>query len=300
MLVAVTVFLVMFLVLVLGGLYLVHREGVSQRINEAISMPTQRRSGRPLDQLRMSIPELVSRFQSVLPRSEKDRTKSELNLRRAGYRSEQAINVYYGSKILVPVGLSVLAFVTGLVSLNPALVLVICIGCGYLAPDTLLDRLVANRKDRLRLALPDVLDLIIICIEAGLSADQATQRAERELSRSFPDLCDELHVLILEQRAGRSRTEAWRNLADRTDVESIRNLAGILIQAEQFGTSIAKSLRIHADTLRQQRIQSIEELAGKTSVKLVFPLVLFIFPALFIILLGPAVIQFLGTVSDMR
>ena len=138
--------------------------------------------------------------------------------------------------------------------------------------------------------LPDVLDLLIICIEAGLSLDQATARTAEELVKAQPELCDEFGILVLEQRAGRARSEAWKNLSERTGVESIRNLVSVLVQSEQFGTSVAKTLRVHSDTMRAKRIQQVEEMAAKTSVKLVFPLVLFIFPALFLVTLGPAVI----------
>ena len=128
-------------------------------------------------------------------------------------------------------------------------------------------------------------------MEAGLSLDQATARSAEELRSSQPEICDELTVVVLEQRAGRARSEAWKNMSERTGVESLRNLVSMLVQTEQFGTSIAKMLRVHSDTLRVQRVQLVEEMAGKTSVKLVFPLVLFIFPALFLVTLGPAAIM---------
>ena len=142
----------------------------------------------------------------------------------------------------------------------------------------------------MRRGLPDVLDLLVICIEAGQSLDQATARTAEELKKAHPDLCDELGVLVLEQRAGRARSDTWKHLAERTAVDSIRNLVSMVIQSEQFGTSMGKTLRVHADSLRTQRVQAVEEQAAKTSVKLVFPLVFFIFPALFLVTLGPAVI----------
>ena len=135
-----------------------------------------------------------------------------------------------------------------------------------------------------------MLDLLVICMEAGQSLDQATARTADELRRAKPEISDELGVVVLEQRAGRPRAEAWRHFAQRTAVDSVRNLVSVLVQAEQFGTSIAKTLRIHADTLRTQRRQQVEEQAAKTTVKLVFPLVLFIFPSIFLVALGPAAI----------
>jgi tight adherence protein C len=138
--------------------------------------------------------------------------------------------------------------------------------------------------------LPDVLDLLVICIEAGLSMDQATSRTAEELALAHPAVCDELGIVVLEQRAGRARSDAWKQFADRTGVDSVRNLVTVLIQSEQLGTSVAKTLRVHSDTLRTQRRQKVEEQAAKTTVKLVFPLVLFIFPSLFLVTLGPAAI----------
>jgi len=139
----------------------------------------------------------------------------------------------------------------------------------------------------------------VICMEAGLSLDQATIRTVQELKKSQPELCDELGIVVLEQRAGRARSEAWKHMGDRTGVDSVRNLVSMLVQTEQFGTSIAKMLRVHSDTMRVQRVQMIEELAGKTSVKLVFPLVLFIFPALFLVTLGPAAIVMMESFSSL-
>jgi tight adherence protein C len=123
-----------------------------------------------------------------------------------------------------------------------------------------------------------------------LSLDQGTARAGDELRTTHPDISDELNVVSLEQAAGRPRADAWRNLAERTDVESVRNLVSVLIQSEKFGTSIGRTLRIHSDTLRVQRRQKIEEQAAKTTVKLVFPLVFFIFPSIFLVTLGPPII----------
>jgi tight adherence protein C len=165
-----------------------------------------------------------------------------------------------------------------------------CLGIGFLGPDFWLGRRIAARQASLRRGLPDVLDLLVICIEAGLSLDQATARTAVELKKAQPALSDELGIVALEQRAGRARSDAWKHLAERTDVDVVRNLVSMLVQAEQFGTSIGKTLRVHSDTLRTKRVQEIEEKAAKLSVKLLFPLVLFIFPSLFLVVLGPAVL----------
>lgn len=151
-------------------------------------------------------------------------------------------------------------------------------------------RRISVRQAAIRRGLPDILDLLVICIEAGQSLDQATARTSEELRMAQPAVTDELNVVVLEQRAGRARTDAWKHFAERTGVDVVRNLVSVLVQSEQFGTSVAKTLRVHSDTLRTQRRQKVEEQAAKTSVKLVFPLVFFIFPSLFLVTLGPAVI----------
>ncbi|MBV9497798.1 MAG: type II secretion system F family protein, partial [Acidobacteriaceae bacterium] len=138
--------------------------------------------------------------------------------------------------------------------------------------------------------LPDFLDLMVVCIEAGLSLDQALSRTSGEMQEALPELCDEMGLVMLEQRAGRPRLDAWRNLAERLDLEIVRTLVASIVQADQFGTSIAKNLRVYSDGLRTRRRQQVEELAAKTPVKLVFPLVFFIFPTLFIVALGPTIL----------
>jgi tight adherence protein C len=192
--------------------------------------------------------------------------------------------------VITPLTLCLIAAVTGLASQNPMFVYIACLGLGFLAPDFWLGRQIKNRQAKIRRGLPDVLDMLVICVEAGLSLDQATARTAEELRQSQPILSDELGVVALEQRAGSARSEAWKHLADRTGLDIVRNLVSMLVQSEQFGTSIAKTLRVHSDTLRTKRVQEIEEKAAKLSVKLLFPLVLFIFPSLFVVVLGPAVI----------
>jgi len=200
----------------------------------------------------------------------------------------------------MPILLSAIALVSGLANMGPFFVYLMTLGMGFLAPDFWLGKMITKRQKKLNKGLPDVLDLLVICMEAGLSLDQATARSAQELSQSQPELCDELNIVVLEQRAGRARSDAWKNMAERTGVESLRNLVSMLVQTEQFGTSIAKMLRVHADSLRTQRVQMIEEMAAKTSVKLVFPLVLFIFPALFLVTLGPAAIVMVESFTKLN
>jgi tight adherence protein C len=234
---------------------------------------------------------VIEHFENVLPKSDAEVSVVTARLQRAGYRDESAVKVFYGSKVLVPLLLCILALVTGLFRLSPFFVITICLGLGFLVPDFWLGRQIKTRQAKIRRGLPDVLDLLVICIEAGLSMDQATSRTSVELKYAQPELCDELSIVVLEQRAGRPRADAWKHLADRTGVDCVRNLTSMLVQAEAFGTSVAKTLRVHSDTLRTQRVQAVEEAAAKTTIKLIFPLVFFIFPSLFVVVLGPAVIS---------
>jgi tight adherence protein C len=284
-------FLVIFLLIASGGLILFYREAMLQRIS-AVVTPRAKQTGGLFGSLqrRVSVGGVVQQFQRVLPRSQAEVSVTQQRLIRAGYRNDSTVNVLYGAKVLVPLALCLLVTVSGLSSYNPFLAYALALGLGFLAPDFWLGRKIAKRQARIRLGLPDVLDLLVICMEAGQSLDQATARTAQELSRAQPEVSDELGVVVLEQRAGRPRADAWRHFAERTAVDSVRNLVSVLVQAEQFGTSIAKTLRIHSDTLRVQRRQKVEEQAAKTTVKLVFPLVLFIFPSIFLVTLGPAAI----------
>jgi tight adherence protein C len=273
------------------GVLMFYREAALERISQVINpRPKQKTLAETFQNTGSSIGNVVKRFENLMPKSEKEVSVIRLRLTRAGYRNENAIKIFYGCKVLTPLLLVAIAAVTGLASLAPFFVYLVALGGGFLAPDFWLGKRIKARQKKLTRGLPDVLDLLVICMEAGLSLDQATTRSAEELSQSQPEICDELNVVVLEQRAGRARSESWKNMAERTGVECLRNLVSMLVQTEQFGTSIAKMLRVHADTLRVQRVQMIEEMAGKTSVKLVFPLVLFIFPALFLVTLGPAAI----------
>ncbi len=288
---AIIAFCVVFLLIASGLLLLFYREAMLQRISEVINPhPKQRTFLGAIQQTGSSIGGVVEQFQNVLPKSQAEVSVVLQRLIRAGYRNESAVKIFYGCKVIVPLLLCTLALVTGLAALSPFFVYASALGLGFLAPDFWLGRQISNRQKRMRRGLPDVLDLLVICIEAGQSLDQATARTAEELKKAHPDLCDELGVLVLEQRAGRARSDTWKHLAERTAVDSIRNLVSMVIQSEQFGTSMGKTLRVHADSLRTQRVQAVEEQAAKTSVKLVFPLVFFIFPALFLVTLGPAVI----------
>lgn len=290
---AILIFCVLFVLVASGGLLVFYREATLRRIAEVINpKPKQERTLMgAIQQTGSSLSGLVEQLEQVLPKSKAEMSVVSQRMILAGFRGESAVKVFYGCKVLVPLLLCVVALVTGLASMmSPFFVYATALGVGFLIPDFWLGKRITKRQKKMERGLPDVLDLLVICIEAGLSLDQATARTAEELAKAHPELCDELGMVVLEQRAGRPRADAWKNLADRTGVESIRNLVAMLVQSEQLGTSIAKSMRVHSDSLRTQRVQQVEEQAAKTSVKLVFPLVFFIFPALFLVTLGPAVI----------
>jgi tight adherence protein C len=234
-----------------------------------------------------------------VPKSEKEKTIIQQRLVYAGFRDKSVLKIFYAAKLLVPIALATLLAVTGVAKLSPFIFYLAAVGIGFLIPDFWLGRRIAKRQKKIERALPDVLDLLVICMEAGLSLDHATKRTSEELMRAQPELCDELNLVVLEQRAGQARTDAWKHLADRTGMSSIRNLVTMLVQAEQFGTSLARTLRVQAATLRTQRVQKVQEQSAKTSVKLVFPLVFFIFPALFLVTLGPAALLMMDSFKQM-
>ena len=284
-------FLAIFLLIGSAGLILFYREAMLQRIT---AVTTQRAKPRgfvgTMQQTGLSLTSVVEQLEKVMPKSDAEVSVMQKRLIRAGYRNEPAIRLFYGAKILTPLTLAAILLVTGLGHFSPFFLYAAALGLGFLAPDFWLGRRITARQNRIRRSLPDVLDLLIICIEAGLSLDQGVARAGQELHSTHPDIADELSVVSLEQSAGRPRADAWRNLAERTEVDSVRNLVSVLVQSEKFGTSIGRTLRIHSDTLRVQRRQKVEEQAAKTTVKLVFPLVFFIFPSIFLVTLGPPAI----------
>jgi tight adherence protein C len=291
MLLVISSFLVLFLLLASGGLLLFYRGAMYQRISRVVAPAKRVAVVLHADpQAGFSFRGFVERMERILPKSQAEISVVRQRLTRAGYRSDSALRFFYGVKVCLPFVLCLVAMGTSLGGDSAMFLYAILLGLGFLAPDFWLGRRITLRQKRIRLGLPDMLDLLVICIEAGLSMDQATARTAEELRLGHPAISDELGIVGLEQRAGRARSDAWRQFADRTAVDSVRNLVSVLVQSEKLGTSVAKTLRIHSDTLRTQRRQAVEEQAAKTTIKLVFPLVLFIFPSLFLVTLGPALI----------
>jgi tight adherence protein C len=217
-------------------------------------------------------------------------SRSQLMLIRAGLRGSDATLAISGARVLCPVALVLIALASGLYRWNAIVVLAAAALIGYMIPEAWLLWRIQGRQQRLRHAIPDGLDLLVICVEAGLGLDHALLRVSEELQLTHPELSEELQHVNAEVRVGKNRTEALRELVRRTGLDDIKALVAMLVQTERFGTSIAQSLRVFSDDLRLKRRQRAEEAAAKISVKMVPILVLFIFPALMVVVLGPAVI----------
>ena len=227
----------------------------------------------------------------LLPSSEKKASRKVRMMLRAGFRSPEAVKIQQGTEILLPIGFVAAAYFTGIYSVNPLFVFAFAALAGFLLPDFWLSWRIKRRQTRIIIALPDALDLLVVCVEAGMGLDQALFRVAQELRISHPELSDELQLVNLEMRLGRSRMDSLHELAVRTGVDDVKAFVTMLIQTDRFGTDLAQSLRIHSDNLRTKRRQRAEEAAAKTTVKMIPALVFLIFPAMFAVLLGPAVIS---------
>jgi tight adherence protein C len=214
----------------------------------------------------------------------------------AGYRKPAHVDIFLGARLVLPVALGCVSAI--LFSTNIFLFLMTLV-VGFFIPDFWLNLAVKKRRERIRISLPDGLDLLAICIEAGLGLDQGIVRVGQELRLSHPDLSDELLQINLEQRAGAPRIAAWQSFAARADSENVRSFVAMLVQTDRFGTPISKSLGSFSDTLRTQRRQKAEELAAKTTIKLIPPLVFFIFPSIGIVILVPAAISILENLAHI-
>jgi tight adherence protein C len=239
--------------------------------------------------------DLAKRLASMTPKSSKEMGRLQKRFTLAGYHGLMPAAVYALSEIGLPVilGLGVFSYVAPNAGIGKGLMFAAFAAIlGFAAPGLWLENRITKRKREIENGLPDALDLFIVCLEAGSGLDQAIVRATDELGLSYPALAEELRLITNEIRAGKPRLQAFRNFADRTKVEDVRSLVGMLVQTDRFGTSVAQALRTHADVARTKRRQRAEERAGKVGVKLVFPLVLCLFPAFYVVTLGPAIIQF--------
>ncbi len=229
------------------------------------------------------------------PKNEFEASKLRAKLASGGFRSEMAPNVYLGLKFLgLVIGFvssgGVMLIFNGITK-NTLLVTAFTSGLMFFTPDIVMWWLIKRRKQAIFHALPDTLDLLVVCVEAGLGLDQAMRKVTEEMGNVAPVICEEFTLCNFQLQMGRSRSDVLHELGTRTGVDDLRSLSAILIQADKFGSSIAQALRVQSDSMRTRRRQLAEEKAAKTAVKLIFPLVLFIFPGIFVVLVGPAAIQ---------
>jgi tight adherence protein C len=240
----------------------------------------------------------------LLPTNEEQRNQLRQRLIEAGIYDTHALALILGVKMLlmaVPLVLSIALAVTGVLSPTRAMMAgALGLGLGMIAPGIWLDYCKNARQSSLRRALPDALDMLVLCLEGGVSLNAAMQRVTAELQSAHPLLGEEMDLVQREMILGVSAGEGLQKLASRSDLDDIRHLASVVLQSERYGASIVKALRIHAETLRQQRQQRAEEMAQKASVKILFPTLLCIFPAVFIVIIGPAAFQLAAIFSRMK
>jgi tight adherence protein C len=217
-------------------------------------------------------------------------------LTNAGYRGRYPADIYSAARILAPL-LAVL--IGALIPVDRYLWMMSLPAVAFITPNIILTRLIKRRREKIRRSIPDTVDLLVICVDAGLGIDQALLRVGLELGITYPQITEELLQINREQRAGKPRIQAWADMAARSQLADIDAFASMLLQTERFGTPISRALSIFADTIRQKRRQAAEQMAAKTTIKIIFPLVLFIFPSMFIVLLGPAALSIMRGMGSM-
>jgi tight adherence protein C len=270
-----------------------HAAVIRRRLGEVSGKPV-RSGSENVDK----VVDTLKRIGNAVPKSPSEMSKLQLRLVHAGFRRQDAIVVFLG--IRAGCALAVFAVMAAPFLFRATIPMALGgAGFGYLLPGVVLARMAKRRQHKVRLATPDALDLLVVSVEAGLGLDQALQRVGDELTTVHPALSDDLRLINLELRAGKPRSEALHNLAARTGVDDLTSLVAILVQTDKFGTSVAQALRVYSDVLRTKRRQRAEEAAAKTAVKMVFPLVICIFPAIWIVTLGPAAIKFVQVLGPM-
>ncbi len=235
--------------------------------------------------------------QFAMPKNEEEMARINRRFIEAGYRSRHMVIIFFGAKVLCAGALlfcflSLRLFVTAAMGVMGLMVTsMTVVSVGFFSPNLWLNLKISERKETLTLGLPDALDLLVVCVEAGMGLDSAMKRVGEEMTLRNKAISDEFRVFNLELRAGKSRGDALRNLALRTGLDDVNSLTTLLIQTEKFGTSIGQALRVHADSMRSRRTQRVEEVAAKLPIKMLFPTIFFIFPSLFVVLLGPALLR---------
>ncbi len=296
--------LIFVLVMLLGFLALYYSDlyrkklGLRERIRKEAE-PAQKEGGADDQGWKGHLRRMISRFgESLRPKSESDISRTRIRFLKAGYYGENDPAVFYGLKVFMALLFFALFLIMKVAVLKtlPAqqfvTLMVLSVAAGLYLPDFYLYRKTRERKKTIFEGFPDALDLMVVCVEAGMGLDAAIKRVGDEMALKNKVLSDEFKMLSLELRAGKSRVDALRNLATRTDLEDVSSLVTLLIQTDRFGTRVAQALRVHSDSMRSKRYLRAEEMAAKLPIKILFPLVLFILPSLLITLLGPALIKF--------
>jgi tight adherence protein C len=247
--------------------------------------------------------DMVKRLGALVPASPKDVNVMQRRLIRAGYRNPNALKVLYGSKaifgVLLPVCVAFLVLHSAADQSNKAIAILAAVAMGFFGPNEFVRLAAKRRQKQIQRGLANALDLMVVCVESGLGLDQAILQVAKELEHAHPEISEEFSIVNLELKAGKRRSEALRNLADRTAVEDLKKLVAVLIQADRFGTGVAQSLRAHSDYMRVQARQVAEEKAAKLGVKLVFPIFFCILPALFVVTVGPIVMRIMRELLPM-
>jgi tight adherence protein C len=289
--------LILLVFMLIGG----RRNQLAQRLDDLSGKGGPDADADPVAQFaRKALPKMGA---PLVPKDEEDRSRLQARLIHAGLYSRQAMVIFLGVKVMLMVSPALLGLMLGLLGLIPttygvifgALLAVL----GMVGPSFWLDQRKAARQSSFRRSLPDALDVLVICLEGGLSLPGAVKRVASELRTAHPELATELNIVQREMQLGRSTGESLRHFGQRADLEEIRSLAGVVIQAERFGASLVKALRVQAETLREKRLQYAEEMGQKAAIKILFPTVLCILPCLFIVVLAPAMIQLMAMFDKM-
>ena len=247
--------------------------------------------------------DVLERLGNVLPANPKDMAVMQRRLIRAGFRGPHALKILYGSKLLLgilfPVLMTLAVSKSEADTSNKLMAVVAAVAAGFFGPNEYVKIISKRRQKEVKRGLPNALDLMVVCVESGLGLDQAILQVAKELEHAHPEISEEYALVNLELKAGKRRTEALRNLAERTEVDELKKLVAVLIQADRFGTGIAQSLRGHADFMRVQARQQAEEKAAKLGVKLVFPIFFCILPSLFVVTVGPVAVRIVRELLPM-
>jgi tight adherence protein C len=280
---------------------------LEERLNRLIDPSARKKAAASIlaedDRLQARMSNVAGRFgKSFRPKNESELGKAKEMLLNAGFRGEQAVAAFYGAKVIGGLlGLLVagpLVYAKVGLNRNGLTYLLLAGAVGFYLPGYVVGAIRKKRMEGIFLGLPDAIDLMVVCIEAGLGFDTAMRRVTQELARAWPILCEEFSIALFQAQMGRARKDVLRDLGIRTGVDDMRSLAAVVIQAERFGSSIGAALRVQSESMRTKRRQLAEERAAKTAVKIMIPLILFIFPGVFVVLVGPAAIQIAKTMMS--